>query len=113
VRADRCIVCVAILLAVLASLTLAEVIVEQDEKPRLPAVMYANLVSFNLTTDDMLLEFWEHRPGHATPPTPAEEVVKTKLPVARIVVPFASAKWLRDQLDLAVPNQENNRKVGQ
>jgi hypothetical protein len=89
------------------------VIVEQDEKRRPPEVVYANIVSFNITPDDMLLEFWEHRPGHATPPTAAEEIIKIKPPVARIVVPFASAKWLKSQLDIFVPNQENNRKEGQ
>ena len=83
------------------------------EQDRLPAVVYANLVAFNITADDMLLEFWEHRPGHATPQIAPEDIVKTKLPVARIIVPFASAKWLRDQLIAHVANQENIRKAGQ
>ena len=56
---------------------------EQDEKPRPPEVVYANIVSLNITTDDMLLEFWEHRPGHATPPIAAEEIVRSRRPSHR------------------------------
>jgi len=83
-----------------------------EQADNLPTVMYANLVGFNITGDDMLLEFWEHRPGHATPPIEPAEVVKTKRPIARIVIPFSSARFLRDQLVDLVAKQETNRKAG-
>ncbi len=86
---------------------------EQDAKPPLPVVTYANLVSFHVTVDDMLLEFWEHRQGHSTAKLTPEEVIKSKAPVARIVVPFTSARFLRDQLTLLLLQQENARKAGQ
>jgi len=86
--------------------------VEQSDKRQVPDVIYANLISANLTTDDFILEFWEHVLGYAVKPMSAEDVAKTDAPVARIVVPFASAKWLKDYLDQAVPKAEENRKAG-
>ncbi len=85
----------------------------QDDKGQLPEVIYANLVGFNLSNDDVLLEFWEHRLGHATPPMTPEDVVKAKPPILRVVVPFASIKWLRDSLEKMLPTAAENRKAGQ
>jgi len=86
--------------------------VEQDEKSRLPELIYANLVGFNINSDDVLLEFWEHRAGHMTPAISADEIAKTR-PVARIIVPFTSIRTLKDQLVALVAVQEKNRKDGQ
>ncbi len=85
---------------------------DQNDKQRLPDVIYANLIAVNVTNDDVALEFWEHRVGYATPPKTTEEVAKTKLPIARIVVPFTSAKWLKDYLDQTISTIEENRKAG-
>ena len=85
---------------------------EQSDKRQVPDVIYANLISANLTTDDFILEFWEHVLGYAVLPKPTDEIAKTKPPVARIVVPFASAKWLTDYLAQTLPRIEENRKAG-
>jgi hypothetical protein len=54
----------------------------------------------------------EQRAGHATPVMPAEEIAKTR-PVARIVIPFTSIHFLKDQLVTMVAAQEKHRKDGQ
>jgi hypothetical protein len=78
-----------------------------------PPVIYSNLVGVNITNDDMLLEFWEHRVGHATPLLPSEEVAKTKRPVLRVVVPFFAARFLRNFLNESLPKIEANRTKGE
>lgn len=86
---------------------------EQNANPPLPGVIYATLVGVNVTTDDMLLEFWESRAGVSSPAIPSEEIVKAKAPVARIAIPFNQARWLRDNLTKLMASQEELRKTGQ
>jgi len=93
-----------------------EVNVDQDvtpPKPPVPEVIYANVVSVNLTNDDVLMEFWEHRVGHSQPGLPSEQIVKTKSPIARVIIPFKVAQWLRKHLNDNLTTVENSRKAGQ
>jgi hypothetical protein len=84
--------------------------VEQEEK--LPQVIYANLVSVNLSADDVLFEFWEHRTGFAGAKFETiEGVYKKTQPVARVVLTYHSAVWLRDYLDRAIPELQAKRKA--
>ena len=89
-----------------------EVPVEDSNGPELPNVIYSNLVGVHFTNDDTLLEFWEHRIGPSTPAMSTEEIAQVKAPRLRIVIPFSSAKWLRDFLDQSIPVVEKNRKAG-
>jgi hypothetical protein len=85
---------------------------EQGSEQHVP-VIYATHLGVNVGADDILLEFWEHRIGHSVPVRPAEEIVKQETPVARVVVPFQIARWLRDYLDKAIPTAEARRKAGE
>jgi hypothetical protein len=42
-----------------------------------------------------------------------EDIVKTKSPIARIVIPFSSAKWLAGYLNENALKIEERRKAGQ
>ena len=85
---------------------------EQGSGKHVP-VTYVTHIGVNVGNDDVLLEFWEHRVGHSVPAIPPEELAKQIAPLARVVIPFQIARWLKDYLNSTIPVVEAKRKAGE
>lgn len=92
------------------------------EDRREPPTYHANVVTMNLTVDEMTMEFRSYLPAHrelfraaegqeltALPPPTAEEVYSIE-PIARVVLTFAAVRALKQYLDQALPITERTRK---
>lgn len=93
--------------------------------PDVIPTFYANLVTSNLNTDDLMMEFRRIDRPHSevisfeTPgapltiiPPPAPAQILALPPVARVVLTYTAAKMLKDYLDDALPRAEHARKTG-
>ena len=95
-----------------------------DETQDVPT-FFANIVTSNLTTDELSMELRRVDRPHKqfvkaqaegqpliiiAAPTPEE--IMSHPPVARIVVTFSAAKMLKQYLDVALPRAEEARKIG-
>jgi|KBSSwiStaDraftv2_1062776.scaffolds.fasta_scaffold85456_3 hypothetical protein len=93
--------------------------------PDVIPTFYANIVTSNLSTDDLTMEFRRiDRPHNEVmsletpgapltiipPPGPAQ--ILALPPVARVVLTYTAAKVLKDYLDGALPRAEQARKMG-
>jgi hypothetical protein len=90
-----------------------------------PPTYFANIVTSNMTTDELTLEFRRFDQPHFVaasleksgetvtiiPPPRIEDIFATA-PVARITITYAAAKTLKEYLDVVLPRAERARKAG-
>ncbi len=88
-----------------------------------PPTYFANAVTVNINADEVSLEFrrltvshgeFARITKHGTQPAPTltPEQFYAISPIAKVVLTFTSAKFLRDTLDSLIPTFEQARKEG-
>ena len=92
-----------------------------------PPTYFANLVSMNITVDEVVLElrryFQPHRELMLTPrgkteerikiPVPTPEQLFAEEPIARVVLTYSAAKTLKQNLENLFPAFDRARKTGE
>jgi len=85
---------------------------------------FANIVTSLLNPDEMVMEFRRYLAPHKTmlksgadpvtfiPPASPEQILQSE-PVARVVLTFSAVRILKQYLDAALPQIENQRKSQQ
>ncbi len=88
-----------------------------------PTTFFGNFVTANINSDELVLEVRDVRLPHKDTlkgaagasvvdvPAPTPEQIYAIEPVARIVLTFTTAKFLKNFLDNAFPTAEKNRKA--
>ena len=87
-----------------------------------PRTYYANIVTSNLTVDELTMEFRRivlpYKSWAATaatvvkvPPPSVDEIMATE-PIARVVLTFTAAKALKQYLDQVIPTLDEARRAG-
>ena len=94
-----------------------------DAAPTEPPTFFANIVTVSVDPDVVYVELRRyivphaslHKSARVAPPTspPTDEAIYAEAPIARVVLTYAAARALQNNLNEMIPKMQNARKETQ